>query len=190
MRDLTQSTDDDYMDSLPEIIDSLNDIFEKALTLSTNDLNALSDEDLYMSVLARTEENASKYGYSDKDLKKGFNSLNDNQKIFYTLSLLETEVNNGGLCQFFCNSSKLVAPFVSEYLLMINATEHKKLFDNFISKNNIDLNELSSFIIEDLDDFPQKYEEYPFDDYDDRFYELKSLEEYLVPFIRKNIESF
>ena len=32
------------------------------------------------------------------------------QRYCYALNLLELEVNNGGLCQFFVNSSRLAAP--------------------------------------------------------------------------------
>ena len=43
---------------------------------------------------------------------------------------LETEVNNGGLCQFFVNSSRIVAPFVSEYMAIVGAFE---LYLDFIN---------------------------------------------------------
>ena len=38
--------------------------------------------------------------------EEGVNSLNSSQKLFYCVNWLETEVNNGGLCQFFVNSRR------------------------------------------------------------------------------------
>ena len=52
----------------------------------------------------------------------------------YVAAILDMEIQNGGLCQFFVNSSRMVAPIVSEYMSIIGATEHKNLYDTFIEK--------------------------------------------------------
>jgi prepilin signal peptidase PulO-like enzyme (type II secretory pathway) len=49
--------------------------------------------------------------------------LTKEQILAYSLYMFEMEVNNGGLCQFFVNSSRECAPFISEALEAIGATE-------------------------------------------------------------------
>ena len=108
----------------------------------------------------------------------------------YALTQFEAEVNNGGLCQFFVNSSRVVAPYVSDYMALIGASEHKALFDGFISQHRIDLNDLSSFIIHRHRDYEAQTKRYPFDEYDDAFYALPSLEEPLTAYIKANLSHF
>ena len=112
------------------------------------------------------------------------------QRYCYALNLLELEVNNGGLCQFFVNSSRLAAPWVSDGLAAIGAKEHKELFDGFINKYNINVNDLSSFSIRRVRDFEKQAKRYPFDEYDDQFYTLPSLQEPLTAYIRQHLDEF
>lgn len=154
--------------------------------MPTADLLKLSDDELFNAAWIRTENIVS----SKEDLLEGFNSLNKEQCIFYAVSYLEMEVNNGGLCQFFVNSSRIVAPFVSEYMGIIGATEHKKLYDTFTEKHQINLYDLSSFDSETVEVFQSQYERYPFDEYDDAFYELEPLQNHLVSYVKKHIEKF
>lgn len=152
-------------------------------TLTTEGMKELPEEELFSAVWARTYKRVD-------ELEDDFRALPEKQRIFYAVNLLEAEVNNGGLCQFFVNSSREVAPYISEYLGVIGAMEHKELFDNFIEENQIDVNDLSSFMCEDVEEFSEQTKRYPFDDFDDAFYELESLEEYLTSFIKNNIEEF
>ncbi len=156
------------------------------LKLSLEELNALTDEEFFYAVLVRTERKVDGFA----DWGEGVNSLNTHQKIFYCVNWLETEVNNGGLCQFFVNYSRMAAPLVSDYMAIIGAEDHKKLYDEFILKNEIDVEDLSSFDIDELEEFEEQYERYPFDEYDDAFYELESLESYLTKYAREHLENF
>lgn len=156
------------------------------LQMSAEELSKLSDGELFLAVLTRAEAIVS----SQEDISDGFHSLNEKQRIFYAVSYLEAEVNNGGICQFFANSSRIVAPLVSEYMGIIGATEHKKLYDTFIAKHQINTEDLSSFDSETVDEFQSQYERYPFEEYDDAFYELESLQKCLIPFIREYIDEF
>ena len=158
----------------------------QSLSLSSEELTALSDDDLLFAVIARTEKKVDEFA----DLEKGVNSLNQPQKVFYSLNWLESEVNNGGLCQLFVNSSRLVAPLVSEYLETVGAAEHKKLYDEFVEKNKIDLTDLSFFDIDEVDEFEEKTKVYPFDEYDDAFYNTEPIETYLKKYIREHISDF
>ena len=154
--------------------------------MTTDELAALDDEELFEAVNVRTENKVDSF----EELTDGFHSLNASQKVFYALNWLEMEVNNGGLCQFFVNSSRVAAPFVSEYMGVVGADAHKKLFDEFIQKNNINVTELSFFDIEKIEEFEEKAESYPFDDYDEEYYEMEPLETYLKKYIRKHVADF
>ena len=156
------------------------------LQMSVDELRALSDEELFYAIMVRTERKVDGF----EDWEEGVNSLNFQQKVFYSVNWLEIEVNNGGLCQFFVNSSRMVAPLVSEYMAVIGADEHKRLYDDFVQQNGIDLCELSSFDVDDLEEFAEQYDRYPFDDYDDAFYEAEPLETYLTKYARENLNDF
>ena len=159
---------------------------KRYLTMTTDELSALSDDELFSAIVARTESKVDSFD----EWEDGVNSLNLSQKIFYSVNWLEIEVNNGGLCQFFVNSSRMVASLVSEYMGIIGAVDHKKLYDDFISKCGIDLNDLSSFDIEEVSEFEEQNQRYPFDEYDDAFYDMEPLETYLKKFIRENVKDF
>ena len=116
--------------------------------------------------------------------------LSDEEKVFYVVYYFNAEWQNGGLCQFFVNSSRVAAPFVSEYMGVVGADAHKKLFDEFIQKNNINVTELSFFDIEKIEEFEEKAESYPFDDYDEAYYEMEPLQTYLQKYIREHVVDF
>ena len=42
--------------------------------------------------------------------------LSDEEKVFYVVYYFNAEWQNGGLCQFFVNSSRVYAPIIGEYL--------------------------------------------------------------------------
>lgn len=159
---------------------------KKYLALTADELREIPDDELFDAVLCRTEHIVDGFD----DMTEGINALNESQRILYSVNYLEIEVNNGGLCQFFVNSSRVVAPYVSEYLGIIGADEHKKLYDGFVSANKIDLNDLSSFEIGSVRDYEKQTKRYPFDDFDNAYYELRSLEEYLTVFAKAHIEDF
>lgn len=156
------------------------------LQMSLDELNSLPDDKFFYAVMIRTEH---KVDCFDK-WEDGVNSLNPYQKAFYSINWLDAEVNNGGLCQFFINSSRMVAPLVSEYMAIIGADEHKQLYDEFVEKYKINLDELSSFDSDDWEEVEKQYERYPFDEYDDAFYDMDPLETYLTKYARENLLHF
>ena len=158
------------------------------LNMSTEELSALSDDELYEAVIARLDQKINEYD----DMQEGINSLSYKQKVVYSVSYLEMEVNNGGLCQFFVNSSRYVAPYVSEYMDVIGAIDHKNLYDGFVKKHNINLNSIAS--VTDLERptnyYNKLYWKYPFSEYDEAFVKITPLQDYLVKYIRANISEF
>lgn len=142
-------------------------------------LLSLDDDDFYDAIECICED-------SVYDIKA--TNITQEQKFVYSLNKFEAEVNNGGLCQFFVNSSGECAPYISESLAAIGATQIKALFDKFISKNNIDVNDLSSFKISDIDEYEAQTERFDFDSFDDRFYEDVNFHQQIIDYSRKHIE--
>lgn len=182
--------DDDWDDNMKELIrKSVEEALEnekRYLSMTTEQLYELDDNELFSAAVCRAEHKVDE----GKTVKLGFDTLNDSQKVLYALNYFEMEVNNGGLCQFFVNSSRAVAPFISEYMEIVGALDHKHLFDCFVKKNGIDLSNLDSFDVEDADEFEKQTERYPFDEYDDEFYDMDSIEKHLRVFVRENIADF
>ena len=113
-----------------------------------------------------------------------FKALNDAQKVVYTVAEFDMEVQCGGLCQFFYNDCE-EAPYVSQSLAEIGAAEYQRLYDDFIADNDIDISGLDEIEYEDM------YDMYPFDDFDDAYYELygrQPLETMLAAYIRAHID--
>ena len=156
---------------------------QKTNSCTIKDIIAMNDNDLFEKV-----NNFLYYHFEDED----FYLLNKEQKTVLSLINFDNEVQNGGLCQFFVNSSRIFAPCVSQSLEKIGATKINKLFCDFIAKNNINLQELSSFDSENEEEFIGQYERFPFDDFDNSYYELyknENITELLINYIRNNIES-
>ena len=99
-------------------------------------LLALDDEEFYDAIECVCED-------AVYDIEE--TSLTKEQKFVYSLNKFEAEVNNGGLCQFFVNSSSECAPYISQALGAIGATGLKALFDGFIELNNINAEKAERF---------------------------------------------
>jgi len=150
------------------------------------DLSAMTDEDLIMHISERLWSAV----FSDADAQVGFAGLTEHQKVVFALNYLDMEVANGGLCQFFANDGGLVAPYIREYLKTVGAEEHRALFDGFTGKYGIDVNDLSEFSFTTIEEFVELYALYPFDEFDDAYYELPPLSSYLAPVVRENPDEF
>ncbi len=159
---------------------------KRYLLMTSEELAQLQDDALFEAVIIRTQSEVDEY----EDIIEGINSLNGAKKNFYITSNYEMEVNNGGLCQFFVNTGRYAAPELSVALDEIGALEHKKAFNTFVKDNCIDLNDLSSFDIEDVSEFEQQNERYPFDKFDEVFCDMKPIQDYLTEYVRENIVRF
>ena len=152
---------------------------KKLRSMGTDGLLALEDEEFYDAIECICED-------AVYDIKEA--NLPDEQKIVYSLNKFEAEVNNGGLCQFFVNSSSECAPYISQALAAVGAFELKILFDNFINTNNLDVNDLSSFKISSIHEYKAQTERFDFDSFDDQFYEDKNIHQQIIDYSRKYIE--
>ena len=96
---------------------------KKIRSMSKDEVLALNDEDFFDAVECLCQDAVFDITRSD---------INEEQKLVYSLNKFEVEVNNGGLCQFFVNSSRECAPYISKALEVVGAISIKDLFDNFI----------------------------------------------------------
>ncbi|MBR3979458.1 MAG: DUF4375 domain-containing protein [Oscillospiraceae bacterium] len=149
-------------------------------------LLALSDDDLFEAVYFQNLDIAESAEDEDKELEQ----FSGPRRTVYILSMFDMEIQNGGLCQFFVNSSSAVAPYVSESLRCVGANEHLNLFEEFITANNIDISNLESFKVSSIRGFKKQTKRFDFDAFDDAYYELPALQEKVVTYIKNNINEF
>lgn len=158
--------------------------------MSINELKELSTDDLFEAITERMSIEEEKYDY---ETNVCLNMFKNAKRVFYIVNYFDMEVQNGGLCQFFVNSSREIAPYLIECLHEIHAYDYEKLLSDFINTHHISLDALDSFIIDDIDDYENQTERYPFDDFDDAYYDLyekNPLQDLLCEYIQKHLEDF
>ena len=146
----------------------------------------LSDDQLFEAVYFYNLDLVESY----PDEVNALSQISPERRVAYILSIFDMELQNGGLCQFFVNSSRSLAPYVDECLKTVGAEEHRKLFAAFVSNNQIDLSNLDSFRISDIEDYTAQTERYDFDAFDNSFFELSPLQDFIVAYIKANISKF
>ena len=55
-------------------------------------------------------------------------------------------------------------------------------------ENNIDVNDLSSFKISNIDEYEAQTERFDFDSFDDKFYDDENLHKQIIDYARKHVE--
>lgn len=146
----------------------------------------LSDEQIFEAVYFYNLDLVESY----PDEVTALLQISSERRITFILSIFDMELQNGGLCQFFVNSSRSLAPYVDECLKAVGAEKHRKLFAEFIINNQIDLKNLNSFRISAIEEYAAKTEHYDFDAFDNSYYELSPLQDFIVAYIKANISEF
>ena len=125
------------------------------------------------------------------ELFDDFENLNEAEKTFLYVEILEAEINNGGFDQFFFNSSGDYANETLEALKRIGATKTAKLVEEAYSyfpedpipKNN----EKRREILENIDE--QTSEKWT--QLEDKFYLYEeNIGSLVLDYVRKNINDF
>jgi len=176
----------DFMQEYAEFV-------KRALSFSSAELRDLNDEELGDVLRARVFhvlENRYEYDYV-----QAVSDMSEAMRCALILYTLNDEIQNGGLCQYFVNSTSDMAPYAAEALTAVGASGYAALFTSFCAENGIDLTNLSSFKIDNLDDdeYEAQTECYPFADFDDAYYELyedQPLEELIGAYARKHLDEF
>ena len=154
--------------------------------LHGEDLLSLSNEDLFEAVYGQNLAICEEAGDTDQEVLL----FTGARRTVYVVNAFDMEIQNGGLCQFFVNSSRSAAPYVSQALAAIGAEAHRKLFDEFIETNGIDVNDLDSFSVDSIEDYQKQAKRFDFETFDDRYYELDCLTDPVANYIRENIAEF
>ena len=160
----------------------------KYMNMSYDDLCLLSDDELKEAISIRMT-GAERH----LEVEECVSTFEGAKKIYYIVNYFDMEVQNGGLCQYSVNSSRLTAPYILDSLQKIGAISYYQLLSNFINQNNIHLDDLDSFIIEDIDEFEMQTKRYPFDNFDNAYYELyekEPLENLLFEYSKHNLKDF
>ncbi|MBQ3182902.1 MAG: DUF4375 domain-containing protein [Clostridia bacterium] len=150
------------------------------------DLLKLSDGRLYETVYLQNINLVETYD----DEATALSQISDVQRTVYILNMFDMEIQNGGLCQFFVNSSRELAPYVDECLKTVGAEDQRVLFSEFAKVNQIDLNNLESFEISNVLEFQAQTQRYDFDSFDRAYMKLTPLKDYIVSYIKANINEF
>ena len=150
------------------------------------ELLKLTDDKLYEKVYFQTLE----FVESFEDEETALSRMSVECRTVYILSIFDMEIQNGGLCQFFVNSSRELAPCVQECLEIVNAYEHKKLLSEFVAENHIDLEHLESFECSNVDEYIMQTKRYDFEAFDNSYVELPPLQDFIVSYIKSNISEF
>ncbi len=162
---------------------------EKALSMSHEEMAALSDEELFDVILTRVETKAREGGGTEAAY------LSEEEKVaevvfdFWDLGQEDEEIAGmravlGSVEREYC------VPRMSECFEKIGAYEHKRVFDKCIHENNIDVHNLSQFARCYEDAFAEQEKIYDFSKTDAEFAALPKIENYLTAYIRNNIERF
>lgn len=173
------------IDEAAKEFDEFDESEERHAKMTLKELSELSDDELLEAVEDRAEKNMDDF----ETWEDWFNSLNPSQKAVYSVACFEEEAEDGGLCSFFINFSQ-AAPFISDYMSTIGANEHKKLFDDFISKSGIDLSDPSLFKNKNTKKLEKQLKGCPIDEYDSAFAELEPLKTFLVRYTKEHLADF
>lgn len=168
------------------ILSEIMETQEENKQLHGEDLLTLSDDDLFETIYFQNIDIAEAAEDENKELEQ----FTGARKTVYVLGLFDSEIGNGGLCQFFVNSSRIVAPYVIESLRCVGADEHLNLFEEFITTNNVDVSDLESFKVFSKRGYIKQTKRFDFDSFDDKYYELPALQEKVVTYIKNNINEF
>ena len=101
------------MKDAPKIMEQLEQQRAQYAAMTPDQFAALPEDELFSAAQARIDAVVDAH----EEILDGFPLLSDPQKVFFALNYLEMEVNNGGLCQFFVNSSRVYAPLISDACL-------------------------------------------------------------------------
>ena len=158
------------------------------LVMSQEEMCELNDEELSEVLNLRVT-----FYETYLDVGGILDSFEGAKRVYYIINSFDREIQNGGLCQFFVNSSRDVAPHLMEALKEIKADKYIEILEKFLKDNEIDLNDLSSFAIRRISEYEQQLARYPFDDFDDAYYDLyeeEALDELLFAYAKLHLEDF
>ena len=156
-----------------KVIPTLQNKDDLTATMSSEEYNDILDKIIDLSI---------------SRFENGVESFNDEQLAVVSAIDYYNEMMNGGLGQFFINSSRIYTSVLSNSLGEVGALKHKDYFDNYITENAINVDEISSL---DEEEYLSKYGELTFNEFDRSFYDLNNTEElcgFIIKYAKNNYD--
>ena len=101
----------------------------------------------------------------------GFALLPTWEQSLFIVLIMDMEIQNGGLAQFFWNNGSVYASLVPDALEEIGLEDVKKLYEDFIRDNGITMEEIDA-LRETDPTMTEIYTRHPFDEFDYRYMEI------------------
>ena len=115
-------------------------------------------EALYFSILQKTD------GPGSPD----FAAQPASVRAAYVVALMDMEILNGGIAQFFYNCGSEFAALVPDALREVGFHDIAALYERFLAEQHITLSEIDSYRAA-YPDFVGVYQAHPFDDFDNAY---------------------
>lgn len=109
----------------------------------------------------------------------GFASLSHEEQVFYAVWEYHAEIENGGLCQYLYNTHGAYVTQICGYLSEVGANEHRETFEQFLTDNNVDAEELMQICRDPNMTYEGLYQRFSYDAVDDKFMFMRSIDWYL-----------
>ena len=172
----------------------------KYYKMTAKQLLKLKDKEFVKAVAKRRAnkelEQIMKQGLSKEEIKKNMSEPELVVKCiwYFYCDVIEHEkldIEELGLRLYLAEYSREEhIPYLSESLEAIGAYEYKKVFDDFLVQNNIDVNDLSAFAKIIDKDYYKQAEVYHFEDTDRKIREMSGLLPLLAKYIKEHMELF
>lgn len=156
-------------------------------TMSAEELIALPDDELVHAVIDRAD--AKHGGNAAEETGK----LSEPERWAYVAARYDMEFMNGGLCQYFANSSRFTAPYLADALYAIGANKTQRHFSDFVTKHGIDVAELGMFAGDSHTEYLKNTQRYPFDEFDETcaaINEDENLQALIEQYVRTHLSVF
>lgn len=116
----------------------------------------------------------------------GFASLSHEEQVFYAVWEYHAEIENGGLCQYLYNTHGAYVTQICGYLSEVGANEHRETFEQFLTDNNVDAEELMQICRDPNMTYEGLYQRFSYDAVDDKFMFMRSIDWYLERYWASN----
>lgn len=140
-------------------------------------------ENLYLALTGRTN------GPDGEE----FETIPKEAQHLFIASVLDMEIQNGGLCQFFVNYGPAYAKRAEESLRAVGFEKIADAYKRFVAEQGIDLTALHEFRAETAEQFSALYGLYPYDAFDDEYMKLRrtlEFEERILEYANTHPEAF
>ena len=171
-------------------MEKLQEFERYAISLSSDALAQLDDDTLTDVLRSRVFHHAEhQYGF---DFTKAAEEMSVPLRTAFVLFSFDAEIQNGGLDQFFFNSTSELAPYVQEALTAVSAHPYAELFAGACAERGINPSDPSTYDAEDSDE-DEENNACSFEEFDDAYYalyEVQPLEPMITQYARAHLNEF